>query len=380
MIKNIVILGSTGTIGINTLEVISNSKEHNILAISANKNIKLLISQIEKFQPKYVSLGIESEISALKRRFPETIFYYNNIGLKKIATLKEADLIISAIVGFAGFLPTYEALKADKLVALANKESLVAGGMFLKDYNHNIIPLDSEHSAIFQLLNKRDNNELKNIILTASGGPFWKKDKREFKDITIKDALNHPNWDMGDKITIDSSTMMNKTLEIIEAHYLFNLDYKQIKVVIHPQSIIHSMITLKDNSILAQLASPDMKIPISQALYYPKLDSFNYKSIDFTKILNLDFYPIDYDKFPILKFAKEVIENPYKGVILNSTNEVAVEMFLKKKIKWCDIYKIIDKVVNNYPLNQINSIIKLIEIDKDVKLFTQDVINDLFIT
>jgi len=378
LIKKIVILGSTGTIGINTLKVISNSK-HKVLGITANKNIDLLIEQIEKFSPKYVSLGIVDEIPNLKKRFPNTIFYDNHIGLERLATLDEADLIISAIVGFAGFLPTYYALKVGKIVALANKESLVAGGIFLKDYNHNIIPLDSEHSAIFQLIHGRNYNEIKNIIITASGGPFWKKDKKEFKKITLKEALKHPNWSMGAKITIDSSTMMNKTLEIIEAHYLFNLSYEQIKVVIHPQSIVHSMITLKDSSILAQLATPDMKIPISQAIYYPNLDNYHYDELDFTQLLKLEFYPVDYEKFPILKFAKEVIENPNKGVVLNCANEIAVHFFLKERIKWNDIYPIINNVMNHYPIDEINDINKLVRIDKDVKDFTKKLILDKFI-
>jgi 1-deoxy-D-xylulose-5-phosphate reductoisomerase len=372
---NIVIFGSTGTIGVNSLNVIKESSIHKVLAISAGRNIDLLITQIIEFKPKYVSVIEESSKIKLQEKFKDIKFFHGDDGLKTLAILSEADLIISAIVGFAGFIPTYYAIKANKRVALANKESLVAGGfLFSKKEIKNIIPIDSEHSAIHQILHNRDKSSIKKVILTASGGPFLNYSIEKMKDITKKDALNHPNWSMGDKITIDSSTMVNKTLEVIEAHYLFDLDYDKISVIIHPQSIIHSMVEFTDSSIIAQLANPDMKIPISQAIYDPKIENGNYESMDFSKIINFSFIPPDFERFPILYFAKLVIENPILGVVLNRANEVAVESFLNDEIKWCDIYKIIKKVIETFEIRDVKSIEELKEIDDEINLFTRALI------
>ncbi len=373
---NIVIFGSTGTIGINSLNVIRNSKTHKILALSAGKNIELLIKQITEFKPKYVSVSNKIDKIELQKKFNEIKFFDGDEGLKTLATLNNADLIISAIVGFAGFIPTYYAIKNNKKVALANKESLVAGGfLFSKKEIKNMIPIDSEHSAIAQILQNRDKKTIKRLIITASGGPFLNYSKKEMENITKKDALNHPNWSMGDKITIDSSTMVNKTLEIIEAHYFFDLPYEQISVVIHPQSMIHSMVEFTDSSIMAQLAYPDMKIPISQAIYYPEIENFSYESMDLTKLVNISFIPPNFEKFPSLNFAKLVIENPKLGVVLNRANEVAVEAFLNDKIKWNDIYKTIKTAIENYNLANINSIEDLKKVDNEVKIFTQNLID-----
>ena len=368
---NIVVLGSTGTIGVNSLKVIRNSSTHKVLALSAGKNIKLLINQIIEFKPEYVSVIYEKDKIELQRKFKKIKFFSGELGLKTLATLKKADLIISAIVGFAGFIPTYYAIKNKKKVALANKESLVAGGfLFSSEEIKNIIPIDSEHSAIAQILHNRDKKTIKRLIITASGGPFLDYSKQEMETITKKEALSHPNWTMGDKITIDSSTMINKTLEIIEAHYLFNLPYEKISVVIHPQSIIHSMVEFTDSSIMAQLAPPDMKIPISQAIYHPNIENYSYQSLDLTKIINFSFLPPDFKKFPSLNFAKQVIKKPELGVVLNRANEVAVDAFLNDKIKWTEIHTLIDSVINNFDVPKIKNIEDLKSADSSIKRFT----------
>jgi len=372
---NIVIFGSTGTIGVNSLSVIRNSKTHKILALSAGKNIDLLIKQITEFKPQFVSVINKKDELILQEKFNNIKFFSGEEGLKTLATLDNTDLVISAIVGFAGFIPTYYAIKSGKRVALANKESLVAGGfLFSKEEIKNIIPIDSEHSAIAQILYKREKKSIRKLILTASGGPFLNFSLKEMENITKKDALNHPNWTMGDKITIDSSTMMNKTFEVIEAHYLFDLPYQQISVVIHPQSIIHSMVEFTDSSIIAQLANPDMKIPISQAIHYPEIENYNYKRMDFSKLINFSFIPPDFSKFPTLNFAKTVMENPQQGVVLNQANEVAVNAFLNDKIKWNQIYKIIKTVMENFELLEIKDIEALKIINSQVKDFTINLI------
>jgi len=371
----IVILGSTGTIGVNSLNVLRESKKHKILALSGGRNIDLLTKQIIEFKPSYVSVIHNSDKLKLQKKFPDINFVSGDEGLKTLATLKNADLIISAIVGFAGFIPTYYAIKSKKRVALANKESLVAGGfLFTKEEIENIIPIDSEHSAIHQILHNRDKKTIKKVILTASGGPFLNTPIDNMETITKKEALKHPNWAMGDKITIDSSTMINKTLEVIEAHYLFNLPAEKIAVVIHPQSIIHSMVEFNDGSVMAQLATPDMKIPISQAIYYPEIENANYPKIDFSELINFSFMPPDFNKFPSLKLAQIIINNPQKGVILNRANEVAVDAFLNDKINWIDIYKIILKVLNEFETKEIKTIEELTRVDKEVKEFTEALI------
>jgi 1-deoxy-D-xylulose-5-phosphate reductoisomerase len=374
----VVVLGSTGTIGVNTLEVIKKSKIHRLVGLSAGDNIVLLMEQIEFFKPKFVCVKNEKDKILLKNKYPNIKFFQGENGLKKIATLDEIDLVVSAIVGFAGFIPTYYALKFNKKVALANKESLVAGGFLFSSENlNNIIPIDSEHSAIHQIIDKKDKNDISKLILTASGGPFLNYTKEEMKNIKKEDALKHPNWSMGDKITIDSSTMINKTLEIIEAHYLFSMPYEKISVIIHPQSLIHSMVEFKDGSIIAQISSPDMKLPISRALYYPDIEYNNYNTLKFSDLINLTFIPPNYNLFPSLLLAQEVIKEPEKGVVLNSANEVAVQSFLNNDINWCEIYKTIRIVLNDFVIPKINDIYELKKIDEQVKKFTLKVIEKI---
>jgi len=372
---NVVILGSTGTIGVNALEVLKRSKKHKVFGLSAGDNIELFKEQLKYFKPDYAVIKNERNRLLLEKEFKDITFFDSSEGLVKLVNFEEVDLVVSAIVGFAGLLPTYHALKKGKIVALANKESLVAGGfLFDREEIRRIIPVDSEHSAIFQILKGRETSFVRRIILTASGGPFREYSQEDIKSITKEDALNHPNWSMGDKITIDSSTMINKALEIIEAHYLFNLPYEKISVVIHPQSVVHSIVEFNDSSLLAQMAYPDMKIPISEALYYPLGEIFTYKRVDFSKLLNLSFMPPDLKKFPGLKFAKTVIENNEMGVVLNQANERAVDAFLKDKIKWMDIFNVIDYVMNNFKVNKIENIKELEMTNLKVKEYTDKVI------
>ncbi len=376
--KTIIIFGSTGTIGQNTLEVIKQNKNYKVIALCAGKNIDLLNKQIDEFKPLYVSVELESDYKILKNKYKNITVFFGQEGLINIANIK-CDIVISAIVGFAGFIPTYHAIKNGTKVALANKESLIAGGELLKTVMKNkeqIIPVDSEHSAIFQCLKGNSVKDIKKIILTASGGPFLNTNISELKNITVKDALKHPNWKMGAKITIDSSTMMNKTFEVIEAGYLFDLKSNKIDVVIHPQSIIHSMVLFKDGSIISQMSNPDMKLPISYALSHPNHTKLKIKNLSFNN-LNLTFLTPDIAKFPSLKFADFVLKNKKYGVILNASNEVAVNSFLEGKIKWTDIYNVVEEIIllfQNINFNTVKNLEELTQIDKLTRIYTNELI------
>ncbi len=375
--KNIVILGSTGTIGTQTLDVIKNDTTKKVLGLSANKNIELLEKQITQFLPKYVSIGDENSYWYLKSKYPDITFFYGEEGLKNLSTLSEADLIVSALVGFSGFIPVYNALKMGKQVAIANKESIVAGGELLKTVTtreNQLIPIDSEHVAIWQALNGSKREELSKIIITASGGPFFKTEISELKNIKVEDALKHPNWKMGNKITIDSSTMMNKTFEIIEAFHFFNISPNEIEVVIHPESIVHSMVQYCDSSIIAQLGVPDMKIPISYSINYPDRFSYPFKTLDFSQFLTLEFYPLDKKRFPSINFANEVFKNRDLGVIINGANEIAVDTFLKREISWVDIYSIISDTAEKITPSKIKEPEELLIRDHEIKKITKELI------
>ncbi|MBN2695741.1 1-deoxy-D-xylulose-5-phosphate reductoisomerase [bacterium] len=378
--KNIVILGSTGTIGTQTLDVIKNDLTKTVLGLSANKNIELLEKQIIQFSPKYISIGNEKGYLYLKSKYPDITFFYGEEGLKNLATLPDAHLIVSAVVGFAGFIPIYNSLKMGKQVAIANKESIVAGGELLKTVitkENQLIPIDSEHVAIWQALNGSKRDELSKIIITASGGPFFRTEINELKNIKVEDALKHPNWKMGDKITIDSSTMMNKTFEIIEAFHFFDLSPNEIEVVIHPQSIVHSMVQFYDSSIIAQLGVPDMRIPISYSINYPDRFQYPFKSLDFSKLLSLEFYPLDKKRFPAIDFANEVFKNRDLGVIINAANEVAVDSFLKGEISWIDIYRFISETLDKIPPSKIKEPTDLLYRDQEIKKITKELIKKI---
>ena len=353
MKKNITILGSTGSIGKNALEIIDKFKEKfNVAGLSVNKNIDLLEEQIKKFNPELAAVYDENKVKELQKRCKNTRILSGENGIRELCRLKQCSLVLNAIIGSSGLRYTVEAIYNRKDIALANKESYVmAGGILnklIKKYSVRIIPVDSEHSAIFHLINNSNKNDISKIYLTSSGGPFLNKPADEFDDITIEDTMDHPTWNMGGKITVDSATMMNKGFEVIEARWLFDIDYNDIEIVIHPQSIIHSMVKTRDGEIYAQLSPPDMKFPILNALSYPeKLDN-PFEGLDLFKIRNLTFREPDNKKFPLLKYAYEIGN---KGgnlpAALSIADDVAVNQFLHGKIKFNDIFPCIKKMVEN---------------------------------
>ena len=352
--KKVFILGSTGSIGVSTLDVIRLHKDSfEVEGLTANRNIELLLKQIQEFNPKYVVVKDENLANSFKDNLPNgTIFLSGENGLIKATREAEYDILLSALVGFAGLQPTIEGIKKGKRIALANKETLVVAGeiitQLVKQYNAELIPVDSEHSAIFQCLTGEKNNEIEKLILTASGGPFFSKSKEELKHVTIAQALKHPNWEMGNKVTIDSATMMNKGLEMIEAHWLFNLPASKIEVIIHPQSIVHSMIEYIDGSIKAQLSKPDMRLPIQYALTYPNRMPNSFTNTKLTEIESLTFHKPDFAKFECLQLAFDVLETGGTApAILNAANEIAVDMFLKGKVSFVEIPEMIKNALNH---------------------------------
>ncbi|MGL6169659.1 MAG: 1-deoxy-D-xylulose-5-phosphate reductoisomerase [Fusobacteriaceae bacterium] len=373
--KKIAVLGSTGSIGVNALEVIRGAKEEfQVIALTGHNNYKLLIEQINEFKPKYVSVGTEEGYKVLKEKFPDIEIYFGEQGLKLIGALRETDIVLTAISGAVGIDATIEAIKLSKRVALANKETMVAAGEYinklLKEYpKAQIIPVDSEHSAIFQSLLGGRKKEVKKLIITASGGTFRGKKREELLNVKVEDALKHPNWSMGKKITIDSSTLVNKGLEVIEAHQLFGIEYENIEVIVHPQSIIHSMVEFCDTSIIAQMGVPDMKLPIQYAFTYPeRIENSVMESLDFKKINNLTFQEPDHETFLGIKLAFKAGKiGKTMPAVYNSANEVAVELFLKGKIKFLEIYEIIEKAMDRHLPKEIETI-EIIKIaDKETR-------------
>ena len=357
--KNVVILGSTGSIGTQSLEVIEEKEGFSVLAISGNSNIELLENQARKFKPKFVVMPDEKKASELKIKLKDekVSVLSGKESLEEIAALPEADTVITGIVGIAGLLPTLSAVGAGKRIGLANKETLVTAGDIVMDSakktGAEIIPVDSEHSAIFQCMAARVNDkdydkELKRILLTASGGPFFGKNKDELKNITKKEALKHPNWTMGAKITIDSATLMNKGLEVLEAKSLFDVPLSKVDVLVHRQSIVHSMVEFSDNAVIAQLGVPDMKLPIQYALTYPKRLSMSDNALDLTKH-TLTFDEPDKETFKCLTLAYRAGEiGGTMTTVLNGANEVAVGLFLEDKIKFLDIANIVEMAMDNH--------------------------------
>ena len=365
--KKISLLGSTGSIGVNTLDVVERNPENfQVLAMSAGSNVDLFAEQVRKFKPKIASLFDSTKISTLKERVADldVEIIIGDEGSIAVATLPETDVVVSGVVGSAGLIPAIEALKAGKNLALANKETLViAGELVLREAektNSQIIPIDSEHSAIFQALNGEKKERIKKIILTASGGPFRTFNLDQMENVTVKDALNHPNWDMGPKITIDSSTMMNKGLEYIEAKWLFGVD-TPVDIIVHAQSIIHSMIEFVDTSIMAQLGIPDMRVPIAYALTYPDRFECNLPSLDLASMGDLTFEAPDFERFPCLQLAIDAMEiGQTMPAILNAANEIAVQAFLDELIPYKDIAELIRMVMHNHrpsPLNELQDVL-----------------------
>jgi 1-deoxy-D-xylulose-5-phosphate reductoisomerase len=369
--KKISLLGSTGSIGVNTLDVVDrNPESFQVLAMSAGSNIDLFAEQIRKFKPKIASLFDSTKVSTLKERVADldVEIIIGDEGSIAVATLPETDVVVSGIVGSAGLIPAIEALKAGKNLALANKETLViAGELVLREAektNSQIIPIDSEHSAIFQALNGEKKERIKKIILTASGGPFRTFNLDQMENVTVKDALNHPNWDMGAKITIDSSTMMNKGLEYIEAKWLFGVD-TPVDIIVHAQSIIHSMIEFVDTSIMAQLGIPDMRVPIAYALTYPDRFECNLPSLDLASMGDLTFEAPDFERFPCLQLAIDAMEiGQTMPSILNAANEIAVQAFLDELIPYKDIAELIRMVMHNHRPSPLNDLQDVLNADK----------------
>ena len=369
--KNITILGSTGSIGTNALEVIRNKREEfNVIAMSGHGNYKLLLEQIEEFNPKYVSIGTEEGYKIIKERYSNLEVYIGNEGLKKLGQLDETDIILTAVSGAVGIEATIEAIKKEKRIALANKETMVAAGdlinNMLKEYKAEIIPVDSEHSAIYQSLLGGKREEVKKIIITASGGTFRGKTLEELREVSVEQALKHPNWSMGRKITIDSSTLCNKGLEVIEAHQLFGVDYDEIEVLVHPQSIIHSMVEFNDMSIIAQLGVPDMKVPIQYAFTYPnRVENSCLESLDFRKLSNLTFDEVDNKVFKGVELAYKAGRiGRSMPAVYNAANEVAVDKFINKEIKFLEIYEIIEKTMDAHEVHDVLTLEEVIRADK----------------
>ena len=354
--KNVVILGSTGSIGKSTLDVIKNLKhKYKVIALSANSQWELLSEQVSEFKPESVSLADESCVDSLRNSLPDNSIQIltGENSVREMVSGENVDIVLSAIVGGAGLPAAIEVIKNRKTLALANKEALVmAGGLIMalaKENGVSIIPVDSEHSAVLQALRAGRRDEVKKIIITASGGPFRNHPIEKLSEVTKEEALNHPTWSMGNKITIDSATMMNKALEVIEAKWLFDLDASQIEVVIHPESIIHSLVEFCDGSVIAQMGLPDMKVPIQFALTYPDRENGNVKSLDLAKLSTLNFQKPDMDKFPALRLGYEVVERGgTMGATFNAANEVSVQEFLDNKIKFTDIANTVEHVMNEH--------------------------------
>ena len=352
--KNLGILGSTGSVGTQSLNVIDNNKnKFNIKFLAANTNSKLLIEQVKKFNPEYVCIYDKSKYLELKKHINSSKILCGYDGLMELCELRNIDIVLNSIVGYSGLEPTLKIIESGTDIALSNKESIVQAGHLVinlaKSKNVNIFPVDSEHSAIWQCLVGEKKSKIRKIILTASGGPFRKLSKSKFESITVEQALSHPNWEMGRKISIDSATMMNKGFEMIEAFWLFNIDIRNIEIVVHPQSIIHSMVEFIDGSIKAQLSYPDMRLPIQYAFSFPErynLDNLRFDIKDFYK---LNFEILDLNKF---KCVKLVFDSIKKGgsfpVVLNVSNDIAVDLFLNKKIGFTQIPYIINDCMNNH--------------------------------
>jgi 1-deoxy-D-xylulose-5-phosphate reductoisomerase len=368
--KNIAVLGSTGSIGTQTLEIARAYPHIKIHAISANSNIELLEKQAREFKPELVAVIDEEKAKELKIKLADTSVKVvsGKDGLIEAATQKNADTVVTAVVGISGLEPTIEAIKAKKNIALANKETLVTGGHIVtklaKEYGISILPVDSEHSAIFQSL-QGSKREIKRILLTASGGPFFGKKHDELKNITPAQALNHPNWDMGAKVTIDSSTLVNKGLEVIEAKWLFDVDIDEIKVLVHRQSVVHSMVEFTDNAVIAQLGAPDMRLPIQYALTYPDRLPMSGNELDFEKYSLLTFEEPDTDTFFALELAKKAgREGGILPTIFNSADEAAVELFLKEEISYPEISESIQKAMESVKNIQNPTLEQILEADK----------------
>ena len=377
--KKIAIIGSTGSLGTHTLEVVRTNKDIQVTAISAGSNVELLIEQAKEFKPYIVGIWSEDKASLLREALSEfDIRIVTGMeGLLEIARMPESEILVTAIVGMIGIRPTIEAIKAGKDIALANKETLVTAGHIImplaKKKGVSILPVDSEHSAIFQCIHGEMNNKISRLLVTASGGPFRGKDRAYLENVTVEDALKHPNWAMGQKITIDSATLVNKGLEVIEAKWLFDIEPENIEVVVQPQSIIHSMVEFEDGSIKAQLGTPDMKLPIQYALYYPERRYLPGDRLDFSALSGIIIDTPDMDTFKGLSFAYRAIKTGGSmPTVFNAANEKAVALFLDRKIKFLQIYDIIDACMKAHSLIQNPTLDEILATEQWVYSYIED--------
>jgi len=376
--KNIYLLGATGSIGSQTLAVIrQHPQQFRLIAFSAGRNINLTRSIIEEFKPLFVSVQFESDAKLLATTYKEVEFGYGEQGLIQVATYQSnaigEDFVLSAVMGAVGLLPTLKAIELKRHIGIANKETLVTAGHLViekaKQYGVQLLPVDSEHSAIYQCLLGEDQKAVKKITITASGGSFRDYTRKMLKGVTKKQALNHPNWSMGAKITVDSASMMNKGLEVIEAHWLFSMPYEKIETLLHRQSVIHSMVEFEDTSVIAHLGTPDMKIPIQFAMSYPqRLELVNAPSLNLAQIGLLEFKEMDFDRFPCLKMAYEAGKNGGSyPTVLNAANEVAVELFLKDKITFLEIEAVVYEALAKHQEIKHPSLEEILTIDQETR-------------
>lgn len=371
--KKVAILGSTGSIGMQTLDIIRNHDDLKLTAVSAGSNIDLLEEQIREFHPRIAAVWSESKAKELRTLIADVVPACTVVsgmdGLLEVAAMEESDILVTAVVGMIGIKPTIAAIHAGKDIALANKETLVTAGHIIiplaAEKKVSILPVDSEHSAIFQCLNGEHSNQIHKILLTASGGPFRGRNRKDLEMVTLEMALQHPNWSMGRKITIDSATMVNKGLEVIEAKWLFGIEPSQIEVVVQPQSIIHSMVEFEDGAVMAQLGTPDMRLPIQYALYYPDRVFLDGTRLDFSKLSEITFQKPDLDTFLGLKYAYEAIETGGSmPTVLNAANELAVAKFLHKKVRFLEIYEMIRLCMDRHTLIENPTVDEILETEK----------------
>ena len=376
--KNIYLLGATGSIGTQTLDVIRMHPEaFRLIAFSSGRNIELTKQIIEEFQPAYVSVIEEESAMTLEALYPNVEFGYGAQGLESVATyqtdLGGEDFVVTAVMGSVGLLPTLKAIEMGRNIGIANKETLVTAGHLVmekaKQHGVKLLPVDSEHSAIYQCLQGEDAKAIKKLIITASGGSFRDYTREMLKEVTLEQALNHPNWSMGAKITIDSATMMNKGLEVIEAHWLFDMPYERIETILHRQSIIHSMVEFEDTSIIAHLGTPDMRIPIQFAMSYPeRMDLKQGKSLNLAEVGTLEFKPMDFERFPCLKMAYEAgMQGGSCPTVLNAANEAAVDLFLRNKISFLEIETVVAEALNKHQKIDHPSLEQILQLDQEVR-------------
>ena len=370
--KNIAILGSTGSIGTQTLDVARKNEDLRVVAVSAGKSMEKLEEQIREFHPILAAVWDEKAARDLKTRIADTDtkVVSGMEGLLELASMPESDILVTAIVGMIGIRPTMEGIRAGKDIALANKETLVTAGHLImpmaREYGVSILPVDSEHSAIFQAIHGEENKEIHKLLITASGGPFRGRTTEELRNVTVADTLKHPNWVMGRKITVDSATLVNKGLEVMEARWLFDMDLDHIQVVVQPQSIIHSMVEFKDGAIMAQLGTPDMRLPIQYALYYPHRRYLDGDRLDFTKLREITFEVPDMETFRGLPMAIQASrEGGSMPTVFNAANELAVKKFLEEKIGFLDIYEIIAQSMERHKKIEHPDLDEILSVEQD---------------